>query len=100
MLTAVPSSSSAVSTRKLARKLNKNKKRNNCLGAPCCAPCATFTVIAVVFVPLLVFVIAAIFALPLWASECSLSGAAEFCDYYQWWKCASLLPRLTLVPHT
>ena len=80
-------------TRKLARKY-QNKKRNNLLGMPCCAPCGTFMAIAVFFVPLLVFLVAAVCAVPIWGMEClwqttgPVAGPeSDVCLYYEWWKC-------------
>ena len=81
---------------KMARKLNKHKK-SNLIRARCCGPCVTFTMFAMVLVPLFVFCIAAIFALPLWGIECTEQNAAGLvttsmppesdpCQFYEWWK--------------
>jgi len=89
--TKLQKSKSTMGTRKLARKYQK-KNRNNLLGNPCCAPCGTFMAIAVFFVPLLVFLVAAICAVPIWGMEClwqtgPVAGPeSDVCVYYEWWK--------------
>ena len=56
----------------------------------------TFTMFAIVLVPVLVFVLAAVFALPLWGLECQQQATLgltppagpenDACSYYEWWK--------------
>ena len=58
----------------MAKKLNKDK-RSNVLRARCCGPCMTFTMFGLVLVPIGVFFIAAVFALPLWGLECQQQPA-------------------------
>jgi hypothetical protein len=79
----------------MAKKLNK-EKRSNLIRARCCGPCMTFTMFGLVLVPLVVFFIAAVFALPLWGLECQQQAAAGLtpppgqendpCVFYEWWK--------------
>ena len=48
----------------------------------CCGPFGAFLVVAVILLPLLIFLVSSIFAVPLWAIECEDDPA--LCSYYEW----------------
>ena len=86
-----PVRSPAVTTSTAAA--TKAAKRRHCV-PKCCAPFCTFFVFGLIFVPLAVFCISAIFALPLWAVECgevenytpsAWSDEDNICSFFQWW---------------
>jgi len=51
----------------------------------CCGPFGAFFLVIIVGIPILIFVLSAFFALPLWAIECE--DDADLCEFYEW--CAS-----------
>mmetsp|Transcript_14506 Transcript_14506/g.39437 ORF Transcript_14506/g.39437 Transcript_14506/m.39437 type:complete len:277 (+) Transcript_14506:33-863(+) len=57
----------------------------------CCGPFGAFLVVAVILLPLLIFLVSSIFAVPLWAIECEDDPA--LCSYYEWFKyiCGNLV---------
>jgi hypothetical protein len=54
-----------------------------------CGPCCSLFLIAFVLFPIALFTISALFALPLWAIECSDAAPEDealACSYYDWFK--------------
>ena len=57
----------------------------------CCGPCLSLFIVAFVIFPIFLLGISALFAVPLWAIECSDmdgsdAGVELTCDYYEWFK--------------
>ena len=47
-----------------------------------CGPIGAFLAISMLLLPILIFVVSALFALPFWAVECA--DDAHLCDFYEW----------------
>lgn len=48
----------------------------------CCGPLGSFLLVASVILPILIFMVSAFFAIPLWALECG--DDSDLCSYYEW----------------
>jgi len=66
-----------------AEESSQNHHRPRCRCPSRCGGFCTFFIVATIFVPVFIFLISLLFALPLWGVECSHD---DLCSYYEWFK--------------